>query len=110
METITTNWTHEELHAYLLIYCSNADYKETAAELEFINKKLKDGFFNKMHEEFRGDNDYTSIQKIQNTIERLGYTEKQIDDFIKEIRDLFLADGKYDILERNLMLGLNRVL
>ncbi|MDY0781400.1 hypothetical protein [Tenacibaculum sp. IB213877] len=110
MKTITTNWTKKELHAYLFIYCMNADYDETDDELEIIKSKIDDVTYKKMHTEFEKDNDYTSIQKIQSTLADLGYTKDEIENLFNEIKVLFLSDGSYDILERNLMMGLKKLL
>lgn len=109
MKTITTNWTKKELQTYLFIYCMNADYKETESELEVVKSKIDDATFTKMHSEFENDNDYMSIQKIQASFNELGYSHEEIDNLFNEIRLLFLSDGTYDILERNLMLGLKKL-
>lgn len=105
-----TNWTKEEFQIYLFIYCMNADYNETIEELDILKlKSLDSELYLKTHSEFEQDNDYQSIQKIQYAIDDLGYTKEDIDNLFIEVKDLFLSDGKFDILEQNLMLGLKRV-
>ncbi|TYP97378.1 hypothetical protein C7447_10463 [Tenacibaculum adriaticum] len=110
MEKTITNWSKKELQAYLFIYCMNADYDETKNEIEFVKSKIDDETFNRMHTEFEKDNDYISIQKIQSSLDKLGYTHKEIEQLFTEIKDLFLSDNKFDILERNLMMGLKKLL
>ena len=63
-----------------------------------------------MHLEFINDNDYKRIQKIIDTAERLNLSKTNINEFFKEIEDLFNADGKFDILEKEVFIGLKRVL
>lgn len=104
------NWTPNELKAYLLIYAMNADYVENALELEVIKSKIGTTTYDKMHKEFNMDNDYQSIQKINKAIEEQGYKKPQVKNLLNEIKEIFNADGDFDILERNLNLGLKRVL
>lgn len=105
-----TTWKKEELKTYILIFSMNADFVETKEEVELIKSKTSESIFEAMYNEFQNDNDYESIQKIQNTVERLEYTQEQIQALFEEIKTLFKADGSYDILERNLTLGLKKVL
>ena len=106
MDTI---WTKEELNAYILIYCANADFTESKVEIDLIKSKIPSVVFEKVHHEFEKDNDYQSIQKIQSTIDRYGYTSNEKIRLSNEIKEIFLSDEKYDILEKNLLLGLNHI-
>lgn len=65
---MVTNWSHEELKAYLLFYCANADYIETEEEIELIKSKVDMNTYKNIHSEFKRDNDYQQIQKIQTTV------------------------------------------
>ena len=47
-----TNWTEDELKAYLLIYCANADFTESKIEIDFIKSKILSSNFDKIHREF----------------------------------------------------------
>ena len=110
MNTFKTNWTKEELHVYLLIYCATADFTETKEESDFIKSGIKPDVYGKMEKEFSADNDYQSIQKIQDTLKRYEFTEGETDNLINEIKELFLADGNFDTLERNLLISIERIL
>ncbi|WP_299110113.1 hypothetical protein [uncultured Tenacibaculum sp.] len=111
MGTITeTNWTKKELYTYLFIYCMNADFIEAPEELERITSKVDNDTYQRMHSEFDADNDYASIQKVKESLINLNISDAEIEVLFEEMKDLFLADGKYEILERNLMLGLRKVL
>jgi hypothetical protein len=109
MEEYQTNWTKEELKIYLLIYCSKADFLESKVETDFIKSKTIGNSFERIHEEFNKDNDYQSIQKIRTTIEKYSYSKDAIAQLFEEMKELFLSDGKYDILEQNLYMGLNHI-
>ena len=110
MNNNITNWTKEELKIYILIYCANADFSESKIEVDFIKSKTKTSDFEKIHAEFEDDNDYQSIRKIRLSIEKHGYTNDEKNRLFGEIKELFLSDKKYDVLERNLYLGLSQIL
>jgi len=107
---MNTNWTEDELKAYLSIYCANADFTESKVEIDFIKSKILSTNFEKIHKEFEKDNDYQSIQKIQSTIERFGYSSTQKNELLAEIKEVFLSDDKYDTLEKNLLRALSHIL
>ena len=110
MDDFTTNWTHQELKAYMLLYCANADFIVSREEKEYIKSKVSDEEYQKIHREFEKDNDYQQIQKINAAIERFDYSKEEIDKAFQSIKDLFLSDGEMDILEQNIYRGLKHLL
>ena len=110
MEEFKTNWTREELKAYILLYCAYANFIETKAEKEYIKSKVGEEEYHHVHKEFDQDNDYQRIQKIQNTVERYNYSKNEIDRLFADIKSMFLADGEIDILEENIYRGLQHLL
>jgi len=108
MKKIISNWTKEELKAYILIYCANADFSESKLEIDYIKSKIHTGIFENIHTEFEKDNDYQSIQKIQTAIKEHNLTDNET--LIGEIMELFLIDDNYDLLEQNLYIGLRHIL
>ena len=106
----TKYWSKLEFQTYLFIYCINADFKETNEELKILLLKSDNATFKKMHTEFENDNDYEAIQKINDSFIKLEYKKDEIDDLFKEIKELFLTDGKYEQQERNIMIGLKKIL
>ncbi len=110
MTSYTTTWNKEELTAYLLIYCANADFIESNDEKALIKSKTTDGISKRMHVEFEQDNDFDSIQKIESTLLRLKYTNEEKGQLLDEMKEMFLLDGNYDLQEMNLFRGLKRIL
>jgi uncharacterized protein YihD (DUF1040 family) len=110
MEKNKTNWTKEEFRAYILIYCANADFVESEEEKEMIKSKVSAETFKLVHKEFDGDSDFQRIQKIQFTAKELGYSKEEISSLIEELKELFMSDGTFDILEKNLLKGLMHLL
>ncbi|RMA64478.1 hypothetical protein [Ulvibacter antarcticus] len=110
MHDFKTNWTRQELSAYLLLYCAHADFIESEKEVELIRSKVDKEHYKSIHEEFEIDNDYQSIQKIEAAIDRLGYNKEQIHDLVEEMKMLFHVDGEYDAAENALFTGLKHLL
>lgn len=102
------NWTKEELKIYILIYCSNTDFSESKLEIAYIKSKIRTKNFEKIHNEFEKDNDYQSIQKIQSSIKDHHYENNE--SILREIMELFLIDDSFDVLEKNLNMGLKHIL
>lgn len=110
MEEFETQWTREELKAYILLYCAYANFVETEEERNFIKEKVGEEKYRKIHKEFDSDNDYQRIQKIQHTVARFDYSKHEIDRLFANIKKMFLADGEIDILEKNIYQGLQHLL
>lgn len=99
MNEINPHFSKDEFHAYLLFYCANADFVEQEEEIDFIKSKTEDSVFEKMLKQFQKDNDFQRIQKIKRTLDALEYTKEQKELLLEEIQALFMADGKFPILE-----------
>lgn len=105
-----TNWTQEELMVYILIWCANADFIESEEEVAFILSKVNEDTYKKMHKEFHQSNDKLSLDKISETFEKLDLSSSDITQVFADVKELFMADGKYSYLEKNLNRGLNKLL
>ncbi|NOQ75733.1 MAG: hypothetical protein GQ574_27245 [Crocinitomix sp.] len=103
-------WTKQELKAYVLLFAAHANFLEDKKEMDFIKKLVGKNNLDHMHDEFDADNDYQRIQKIKAETERLGYGKDEIDNLFLDIKALFIADGRVDVLEENLFRGLKHIL
>ena len=102
-----TTWTKKEFKAYVLLYCSQADYSESNAERGLIVNKVGKDNYNHIYEELDKDNDYTRVQKIMTTSKRMNYNHEQL---VADMKEVFFADGEFDVLEQNMLLSLKRIL
>ena len=93
-------WNKDDLRAYILLFCANAVLIIKEAELSFIESALSTAKYDDIKAEFKADNDFVSIQKIQDSLTHLGYTEDQLDTLLAEIKQLFWSDGQFDTTER----------
>ena len=110
MDDFATDWTQQELKAYMLLYCAHADFVVSPEEKAYIKSKVNHQEYQKIHSEFEEDNDYQRIQKINATIERFGYSKEELDKTFRSIKNLFLSDGEMDVLEQNIYRGLKKLL
>ena len=105
-----TNWNKEELLAYILIWCANADFIENTDETDLILSKVSEDVYKRMNKEFRKDNDQHNIDKITDTLKRLEYSSSEKSQIFNDIKEVFNADGEVDAMEQNLTRGLKRIL
>ncbi|TNE53408.1 MAG: hypothetical protein EP338_12810 [Bacteroidetes bacterium] len=109
MENSANDWTREDLHAYILIWCAHADFNESKEEHRMILAKVGGDHYEKMLEEFEQDNDYQHLEKIRSAMNRFNYSHEESQALVAEMKKLFEADGHFDSLEQSLFLGLKRL-
>ncbi len=105
-----TDWTRQEFKAYLLSYAANANYFESEEEKELILEMVSSDVYKKVHRELANDNDYQSIQKILHNIEKYNYSKDELHHLVEDIENLFNSDGKYDLLEGNMLRALSKLI
>lgn len=110
METATIPWTFREFKAYLFLFAANSKHFETPEEKQMVHHLLNQREYEKIHREFEKDNDYKSIQKILAYIEEHNLHQPDLDKLLKDIRTLFDANHKPDVLEENMFLALKHLL
>lgn len=110
MSNLKTNWTREELNAFILLYSANADFQASKVEIDRIKSKISSASFEKIMSDFERDNDYQILQKIQSSVQAHGYMKDELNLLFEEIKALFLSDGKFDQQEKNLLIGLKTLL
>jgi len=106
----SNNWSKEEMIAYILLFAANSNFIESNKERNIIISKVDMDTFQRIHDEFGQDNDYQSLQKIQNGLIQHNYTPEHIDQLLTEIKLLFYADGEFDHLEQHMFLYLKRIM
>ena len=104
------NWTKEELVAYILLFTAHSNFDEDNHERNVIISKVDMQTFQRIHDEFDSDNDYQSIQKIIKGIEAHNYSKDDLNSLFSDIKLLFLSDGEFDVLERNMFTYLKKIL
>ena len=104
------HWTNDEFLAYTLLYSAHADYFFDDEEKDLILSKIDNTIYENILRELSKDNDYQSLQKILAYTQANKYNNNEVDLLLYEIELLFMCDGDYDILEKNMMMNLSNLL
>ncbi len=110
MSTKAKNWTKNELHAYILLMCANADKNETQKEIDMIKTKVDAKTFEKMEEIFRNDSENKRFKKIDKNIQQQVYSEKELSAFRREMYEIFFSDCNFSMMEKRLDQTLDNIL
>ena len=70
MQVVSRQWSKDEFKAYLLLFSAQANMVESASEKAFILQRVGVEHYEHIHEEIDKDNDYQSIQKILDYLQR----------------------------------------
>lgn len=105
-----SNLNEEDFHAYILLYATNADFQFKDSEKEFILSKVDSETLERAKKLFDYQNDIQRIDTIRDSFHSLGKTKNDLDSLVKEMTELFKADGEFSQVEHNLLIGLKRIL
>ena len=103
-------WTKAELQIYILLLCANADSIETEEEIALIKSKTNKETFEKMYQEFSGDTEEESLEKIQDNLVVHEYSHKEISELRREMFEVFFSDKKFSMMENTLDKILDNIL
>ena len=104
------NYSKTDLLTYLMVYAASADFDISEEEVTMIKSKVGATEYEKMERLFEDHNDIQSINFISDTVHALGLGKSDIDGLMEEVKQVFLADGQFDMLERQLEMRLNHIL
>lgn len=110
MKSSTNPWNKEQLHTYILLLCANADSDETQKELDMIKSKVDTSTFEKIYQEFKQDTEEQRLEKIDNAIQLLEYSPRELSDLKREMYEIFFSDCDFNLMERNLDRILDNIL
>lgn len=105
-----SQWTKNELLAYILLYAANSDFKEVNTERNMIRTKVDRVEYQKIKDEFDRDSDYTCIQKIIRGLKEHQFTTENISELLVDLKLLFYSDGKFDINEQHFLMYLRKLI
>jgi len=110
MTKMNTHWTKEELHIYILLLCAKSDSEETDTELSLIRSKTNAETFDKIYHDFNCDTEDECLEKIQDNLEYHEYSNKELYDLRKEMKEVFFSDNTMSMMERNMERILDNIL
>lgn len=105
-----SNWTKTEFKAYILLYCAQSNFIETEEERQYIISKVDEKIFNSIHTEIVHDTHKQSEEKIKDYFSENKYTVQQKEDLLKDIKNVFFADGTVDASEKRVFTFFKKIL
>lgn len=106
----TLDWTKKEFEAYVLLYAAHCNFFESEEEQEYILSKVDTTTFHKIHTEVVVDSDENNLNKIQQYIFENEFTQLEKDNLIRDIKNVFFADGSVDIIEKKVFAILKKII
>jgi hypothetical protein len=103
-------YNYEEFACFLLIHGSYADLEFTDGEKAMINNRFGEENFNKIHKDYLALGDYQVLQTIMDYKGLYYPTSERKKELLSLISKVFIADGSYTALEKNLFHFLEKLL
>lgn len=110
MKDVKNHWSKQELKIYILMFCAKVDQVETEEEIELIKSKTDPETFDRLYNEFCGDDEDTCFEKIEDAIGKYPFSPKEIAEIKKEVMEVFNSDKKFEMKERYLDKVLDNIL
>lgn len=104
------NWTKREFEVYVLLYAAHCNFIETEEERKYILSKVDEATFNKMHTEIVVETDHENLQKIKQYLQENNFSLEEKSALIKDIKEVFFADGTVDAIEKKVFVLLKKIL
>lgn len=103
-------YNYSEFLAFLLLYASHVDFDFSNEEKDKILKLIPQDKYEKIHTEFKNMSDYQALQNI------LAYkgvyypTPEQKNELIEKVKIQFFSDGQFDVIEKEVLFFLEKLL
>ena len=104
------NFTKEEFKAFLLLFAAQTNFIETQEEIEYIESKFPNEIINRTRKKINKLNDYQKSKIIVNQIKSNEYVQRDLDEILLEIKELYKSDGVFDSLEQSMFAMLKKML
>ena len=104
------NWTEREFQAYVLLYAAHCNHFESVEEEAYIQSKVDIKTFHRIHTEVVVDSEEENLNKIQQYISENKLTQEQKEALLKDIKNVFFADGSVDVIERKVFSVLKKII
>ena len=106
----SSNWTKKEFQTYVLLYAAHCNFFESKEEEEYILSKVDKKTYFKIHNEVVGDSDENNLNKIQEYLTENKFSQNEKEDLIRDIKNVFFADGSVDIVEKKVFNILKKII
>lgn len=103
-------WTYEEFLCYLMIYAAAADHVIEEAEADVIKKKSGEATYEKMLVTYKNANDDQRNMLILAYKEQHFHSPDDSQKALNDLKEVYMADDDFSILEQNQLQMLEAVL
>lgn len=107
---MSIDWTQEEFEAYVLLYAAQCNLLETEEERKYILSRVDEKTFNKVHTQIVFDKEEDIIENIKEYLLINKYSQEEKRTLIKDIKEVFFADGTVDKIEKTIFGTLQKLL
>lgn len=104
------DWTKTEFEAYVLLYAAQCNMLETEEEREYILSKVDEKTFNKVHTQIVFDKEEDILENIKEYLLINKFSQEEKRALIKDIKEVFFADGTVDKVEKSIFKTLQKIL
>lgn len=103
-------WSYNEFLAFLLIYIAHVDMEFAEEEKAMIKQKFGEETYDKMLAEFVSMSDYKAYETILSYKGAYYPTNEQKQEILEKMKNLFQADDDLNIMEKELLHFLERMM
>jgi len=107
---MTVKLNYNEFLAFALLYASHVDMEYSEAEKETIQKLVSAKSYDKVYDAFNEMSDFSALQTILDHKGIYYPTAERKAELLAKIKELFLADGEYSTMEKELFHFLEKLL
>lgn len=104
------NWSYNEFLTFLMIYVGHVDIEFSESEKVLIVKAFGEETFEKMYAQFVELSDYQAYETILSYKGVYFPTTNQKNEIISRVRELTVADGEFNVMEKELILFFERMM
>ena len=104
------DWTDNEFRAYLFLYAADSNFEYNAEEKSFIESKFDTEILKNIKEQTDDLNDYQRSQIITEYIKISNYNQDELDDMLRQVKEVFQIDGKFDQYEKSIFKMLKKIM
>ena len=104
------NWSKKEFEVYVLLFAAHCNHFESKEEQKYVLSKVDEKIYNKIHTEVVIDSEEINLNKIQQYLSENDFTQTEKEDLIKDIKNVFFADGTVDTIEKNIFTLLKKII
>ena len=103
-------WSYDEFTAFLLIYVANVDMEFADEEKTMIRKYVGQDTFDRMVVVFDSMSDFKAYETIMSYKPLYYAAPEEKQKLVEKMQDLFHADAEFNIMEKELLHFLERMM